>query len=240
MAQNVYDAPGFFAAYSRLDRSVHGLDGAPEWPSLRALLPPLRGARVVDLGCGFGWFARWAAGQGAARVLGIDLSENMLARARAETASDRVEYARGDLDALVLPEGAFDLAYSSLAFHYAADFGRLAATIHRALVPGGSLVFSIEHPMYMASPGWVAKADGGRAWAVEGYAAEGPRTTDWLAPGVVKHHRRLGTTVGALIEAGFTVRTLDEWAPSAEQMAEKPGLSEELERPTFVLLAAGR
>ena len=35
-------------------------------PSLRAMLPPLAGRRVVDLGCGFGWFCRWAAGQGAA------------------------------------------------------------------------------------------------------------------------------------------------------------------------------
>jgi SAM-dependent methyltransferase len=64
MTQNIYDAPGFFAGYSALCRSVQGLDGAPEWPALRAMLPPLAGRRVVDLGCGFGWFCRWAAGQG--------------------------------------------------------------------------------------------------------------------------------------------------------------------------------
>jgi 16S rRNA G1207 methylase RsmC len=37
-----------------LDRSVRGLDGAPEWPAIVRLLPELRGKRVVDLGCGFG------------------------------------------------------------------------------------------------------------------------------------------------------------------------------------------
>ncbi len=54
MALNIYDTPEFFAGYQRLNRSVHGLDGAPEWPALRAMLPELKGKRIVDLGCGFG------------------------------------------------------------------------------------------------------------------------------------------------------------------------------------------
>ena len=77
MAQNIYDKSEFFAGYSRLPRSLHGLDGAPEWPAIRALLPSLAGKRIVDLGCGFGWFTRWASAHGAIRVLGLDLSENM-------------------------------------------------------------------------------------------------------------------------------------------------------------------
>jgi hypothetical protein len=56
MTQNIYDNDSFFAGYSRLPRSVEGLDGAPEWPALRAMLPEVSGRRAVDLGCGFGWF----------------------------------------------------------------------------------------------------------------------------------------------------------------------------------------
>ena len=41
MTQNIYDDPQFFEGYGRLPRSVAGLDGAPEWPALRALLPDL-------------------------------------------------------------------------------------------------------------------------------------------------------------------------------------------------------
>jgi SAM-dependent methyltransferase len=40
---------------------------------------------AVDIGCGFGWFCRWARRQGAATVPGIDVSEKMLARAGATT-----------------------------------------------------------------------------------------------------------------------------------------------------------
>ncbi len=242
MAQNIYDSPDFFAGYSQLPRSVHGLEGAPEWPSIQTLLPDLAGRRVVDLGCGFGWFARWARRQGAASVLALDLSDNMLARARAETADPAIVYARADLEGLDLPAAGFDLAYSALAFHYIEDFPRLVRTVHQALVPGGHFVFTIEHPIYMAParPGWIARPDGGKSWPVDGYAVEGPRVTDWLAPGVVKHHRRLGTTITALLEAGFTLRGLVEWHPTAAQIAARPTLADEMERPMMVLIGAQR
>lgn len=54
MTRDIYDEPAFFAGYSQMRRSVEGLDGAPEWPALRAMLPEVGGLRVVDLGCGFG------------------------------------------------------------------------------------------------------------------------------------------------------------------------------------------
>src|SRR5690348_15992116 len=118
MAQNIYDRPDFFAGYSRLARSIRGLDGAPEWPAILALLPDLAGRRVVDLGCGFGWFARFARQHGAAHVLGLDLSENMIARARRDTDDPQIAYRIADLDELALPQAAFDFAYSALALHY--------------------------------------------------------------------------------------------------------------------------
>ena len=150
MTQNIYDNPEFFAGYSRLGRSVEGLEGAPEWPALSALLPELRGRKAVDLGCGFGWFCRWAREQGAAEVLGIDVSENMLVRARADTADAAITYLRADMERVELPEAAFDVAYSSLALHYIENLERLLANVHRALVPGGYLVFSAEHPIFTA------------------------------------------------------------------------------------------
>lgn len=54
MSQITYDNDDFYAGYSQLPRSVEGLTAAPECPSVRALLPALKGARVLDLGCRFG------------------------------------------------------------------------------------------------------------------------------------------------------------------------------------------
>jgi SAM-dependent methyltransferase len=242
MAQNIYDQPEFFAGYSQLRRSVHGLAGAPEWPAIRALLPDLAGKRVVDLGCGFGWFARWARENGAASVLGIDLSDKMITRARGGTGDPAIEYRIADLESLALPEATFDLAYSALAFHYIVDFGRLVRTVQKALRPGAHFVFTIEHPIYMAPhrPGWSADEEGRKSWPVNNYALEGPRTTDWLAKGVVKQHRTIGTTLNALIDSGFAIRHVEEWSPTAAQVAADPALAEEMERPMMLLVAALR
>ncbi|HWL79480.1 MAG TPA: class I SAM-dependent methyltransferase [Roseomonas sp.] len=242
MTQNIYDNPEFFAGYSRLGRSVQGLEGAPEWPALQAMLPDLRGRRVVDLGCGFGWFCRWARGQGASVVLGLDVSERMLARARASTADPAITYERADLEQLRLPEAAFHLAYSSLALHYIEALPDLMAQVHRALAPGGMLVFSVEHPIYTAprQPGWTTGPEGRSTWPVDAYLNEGPRSTDWLAKGVVKQHRMIGTYVNLLIGLGFALAHLQEWGPTPAQIAARPELAVECERPAFLLVAARR
>ncbi|MEO5760603.1 MAG: class I SAM-dependent methyltransferase, partial [Mesorhizobium sp.] len=205
-------------------------------------LPDVRGLRAADLGCGFGWFCRWAHDRGAARVLGLDLSEKMLARAREAGPARAIVYQKADLEQLSLPETGFDLVYSSLALHYVEDVMRLFRTVHQALAPGGHFVFSTEHPVYMApsNPGWSVDAEGRKTWPVDRYLVEGPRSTDWLAKGVVKHHRTIGTTLNVLIGAGFTIAHVEEFCPTAEQIAAKPELAEELERPMFLLVSARR
>ncbi len=240
VTQNIYDDEEFFAGYSRLLRSVEGLEGAPEWPTLRAWLPELRGRRVVDLGCGFGWFCRWVRERGAARVLGVDISEKMLARARADTDDPAIEYLRADLEKFELPAASFDLAYSSLAFHYLEDFAGLIGRVSRSLAPGGSLVFSVEHPMVTApaKPGWAADAAGSRAWPVNGYLDEGPRSTNWLTSGVIKQHRTIATYLNLLIACGFALCHVEEWGPTAEQIAAHPDWADERQRPPFLLVSA--
>jgi SAM-dependent methyltransferase len=242
MTQNIYDDDGFFAGYSQLPRSREGLAAAPEWPSLRGLLPAMGGQRVLDLGCGFGWFCRWAREQGAAGILGIDVSEKMLARARAMTPDAAIVYRRADMEALELPPGAFDLVYSSLALHYVAGLDALVAQIHAALAPGGRLVFSVEHPIFTAPtrPGWSRDAAGRKIWPIDSYLAEGPRSTDWLAKGVVKQHRTIATYIDVLLRRGFALAHVEEWGPSEAQIAARPSLADERERPPFLLVAARR
>jgi ubiquinone/menaquinone biosynthesis C-methylase UbiE len=242
MTQNIYDTPEFFAGYSRLPRSVEGLAAAPEWPTLQSMLPDLQGLRVVDLGCGFGWFCRWAREVGAASVQGLDVSENMLAQARETTSDPTIAYARADLEQLNLVEGAFDLVYSSLALHYIENLRGLFEQVRRGLVPGGRFVFSVEHPIYTApgSPGWTRDPGGRLAWPVNRYHEEGARSTDWLAKGVLKQHRTLASYVNLLIESGFTLARVEEWSASAAEVAAHPDWVGADERPSFLLIAAHR
>ena len=242
VTQNIYDNPAFFEGYAQLGRSIEGLDGAAEWPALRALLPVMDGLRVLDLGCGYGWFCRWARLHGAAQVHGLDVSEKMLARAAAMTEDPAITYARADMEQPDLPAAAFNLVYSSLALHYIARLPALLANVRDALVPGGRLVFSVEHPIFTAPahPGWSLDADGRKTWPVDGYLVEGPRTTDWLAKGVVKQHRTVGTYLALLLGLGFAISHVEEWGPTDDQIAARPALADERQRPPFLLIAAKR
>lgn len=240
MAQNIYDDEGFFAGYSTLPRSIDGLDAAAEWPTLQTLLPEMSGMRVLDLGCGFGWFCRWAAARGATSVLGVDVSARMLERARADTDDARVSYRQDDLETIELDPAAHDLVYSSLTLHYLPTVDRLADQVFRSLAPGGRFVFSVEHPLYTApsAPAFVDGPHGSPVWPLDGYLDEGRRVTDWLAPGVVKFHRTIGTYVESLARAGFRVDRLVEWGPNDEQIRAHPEWAVERERPPFLLVGA--
>lgn len=114
--------------------------------------------------------------------------------------------------------------------------------MHAALRPGGSLVFSIEHPVFMAAahPHWISDEDDRKTWPVNGYAIEGERRTNWFADGVRKFHRTIGTTVNTLIEAEFHIRRIEEFAPTPKQIKENVGLAEELERPMLLLISAAK
>jgi len=205
---------------------------------------PQPGERVIDIGCGCGdtsiEIARIVGKAGA--VLGIDVSEKMLARARAATPDAAITYFEADMEGAELPQAAFDLAYSSLALHYVEDLGGLLAKVRRALAPNGRLVFSVEHPIFTAptQPGWSLGVDGRKMWPVDSYLCEGPRRTDWLAKGVIKQHRTLATYLNLLLQLGFGLSHIEEWGPTNEQIAARPALADERQRPMFLLVAARR
>lgn len=240
MTQNIYDNQKFFDSYAQLNRSVNGLEGAPEWPSVLKQLPELEGRKVVDLGCGYGWFCRSARQLGASEILGVDVSEKMLHRAKELTDDDAITYCRQDLEQLQLQTLSYDLAYSSLTLHYITNLSALFANVYQSLVIGGQLIFTAEHPIYTAAkcPDWFTDPEGQKSWLVSNYQQEGKRVTNWLAEGVIKQHRMLGTYINLLVKQGFTINYLEEWGPTTQQIVDNPVLDEEKERPMIFLLAA--
>lgn len=97
------------------------------------------GRDVADLGCGTGFLSHWLAERGA-RVVAVDHSEGMLARARAGAEASEVEFRRGELDALPLRDGEVDAAFGNLVWHHLADLDAAAREVHRVLRPEGRVV----------------------------------------------------------------------------------------------------
>lgn len=97
-----------------MSRSKQGLAGAGEWKTLEPLLPDFRGKAVLDLGCGYGWHCIYAAEHGAKQVIGIDISDRMLAVAREKTHFEQVEYRCTAIEDAQFEENSFDVVLSSL------------------------------------------------------------------------------------------------------------------------------
>lgn len=241
MKENKYDDKKFFEQYKKMDRSVKGLDGAGEWYILKNMLPNLKGKRVLDLGCGFGWHCRYAAQQGATSVIGVDLSEKMLAEARTNTPYTNVEYICTAIEDIDFPVNSFDVVISSLAFHYVQSFEEVVSKVKNSLVDGGDFVFSVEHPVFTAygTQDWYYDQQGNRIhWPVDKYYTEGVRKANFLGEEVTKYHKTVTTYVNTLIKARFRITGLIEPQPDPALLDTVEGMRDELRRPIFLIISA--
>jgi SAM-dependent methyltransferase len=240
--QNIYDDPEFFKGYSTLERFGAGWQRAVEHADLLSLLPDVAGRRVLDLGCGAGQLAHYLATVGAAEVIGIDVSERLLALARTQWAHPRVRYDRVPVEAAVFSPGSLDLVVSSLVLHYVDDYAGTISRIAGWLAPGGVFVLSTEHPIFTArlpGDGWVLDQEGRRLrWALDRYADEGAREETWFVPGVRKIHRTFATLVNGLVDAGLVIDRVIEPMPSERWLGEHPAAHDESRRPMFLLIRA--
>ena len=240
MAKSAYDDETFSREYVKMSRSREGLAGAGEWRQLRPLFPPLAEKHVLDLGCGYGWHCKFAAEQGAARVLGIDLSRRMIEQAARRNAKTKIEYRVCGIEEYDYPPAQWDCAVSNLALHYVADLERVFANVRWTLKLGGVFLFNIEHPSFTVGvhQDWIYGADGRPLyWPIDNYFLPGERSTRFLDCEVRKQHHTLTQILMGLIGCGFELLTVEEARPSAEMM-EIPGMAGELRRPMMLIVKA--
>ncbi|KPE49366.1 class I SAM-dependent DNA methyltransferase [Chryseobacterium indologenes] len=241
MKENKYDEPSFFEQYEKMLRSQLGLQGAGEWHALKNMLPDFKGKNVLDLGCGFGWHCRYAAENDAKSVIGIDLSEKMLARAKEINSLEGIRYERKALEDLDYPSEKFDIILSSLTLHYAESLDTIIQNVYRWLTAGGHFIFSVEHPVFTAEGGqdWTYDKDGEKvSWPVDRYFMEGKRNTTFLGESVIKYHRTLTSYLNTLLKYGFRIKEITEPEPSPEMLKEIPEMKDELRRPMMLLISA--
>ena len=119
------------------------------------ILDPCSGERIVDVGCGTGLFvAELAQIVGdAGRVVGLDVSPDVLALARRRCAEwPWVSCEEADATRLPAADASFDAAVSVQVLEYVADVDRALAEIHRVLRPGGrALVVDTDHDAFVVN-----------------------------------------------------------------------------------------
>ena len=117
-----------------------------EAEALRRMVTELEGKRVLELGCGTGKNGAWLA-ERAARYVGLDFSEEMLAVARGKIEGEDVGLFQADLtQPWPVADGAFDWATCSLVLEHIADLGFVFEEAARKLVSGGRFYIGEYHP----------------------------------------------------------------------------------------------
>lgn len=235
-----YDDKSFFSAYSSMTRSRLGLDGAGEWETVRSLMPDAAGMSILDLGCGFGWHAKWFCQQKAAKIRAVDSSIDMLEKARQLNNDERISYEEGDIESLDFGIMQYDLVFSSLVFHYVRDYSTLIRKIQSCLKPGGCLLFSLEHPAFTAegSEDWCYDENGCiKHFPLDNYFREGERMTGFLGFPVRKYHRTLTTYLSVLLDSGFAVTAVKE-PEVPEHLKDLEEMKNEWRRPMMLVIRA--
>lgn len=192
-----------------------------EWPAVRALLPDLEGLRVLDAGCGSGYYTNQLANAGA-DVLGVDASESMIRNAR-ERYGDAAEFEVRDLreSLSALGSGSFDLVVSQLTLEHIKDWDHVFTEFADLLSEGGCVVASTAHPFttyfvidHEPPDVGTATAESADYYAIEEYEAVWEGADD--AVSIPFYRRSLQAMLDPLFEAGFVLDGLREPTPTVE------------------------
>jgi SAM-dependent methyltransferase len=190
-----------------------------EIPAMLGLIGDVRRKKVLDAGCGYGYYSILLAEKGAT-VTGIDVSEKMvkLAKDNANKASAQCQFFVCDMqDLSMFASNTFDTVISSIVVSYVDNLEKAFSEVFRVLKHNGVFAFSENHPILKGS--WEKDNEGRRLhWNIDNYFERSVRTTEWLLQSgrVFKTsslHRIVQDYFDALISSGFVVEKLLEPEP---------------------------
>lgn len=214
---------------------------------------------ILDVGCGEGYCARKAIELGATKVVGLDISQEMIASAKETSLGDnRFHYyvsPIGDLSQSLrhrwddlgidrpTPEQAFDVAMAVFLFNYLtiSDMEDAILQIYQALKPGGVFIFSVPHPSMI----FAHKSDSAFHLDSKGKGYYSSRdqqilgqisTIDGVKLNIMSIHKTLGDYISAINKAGFQIQDVREAGVTDEHLALHPEFFENVkDRPLHLI-----
>jgi SAM-dependent methyltransferase len=199
-----------------------------ERPAVISLLPLLTNVKVLDAGCGSGWYAEYLLNRGAT-VTAFDLNSEFVALTRSRV-GERARVLQADLASPLdfAGDGEFDVALSALVLHYLRDWQPVLREFHRILKPRGTLVFSTHHPFM----DW-------KLFNKEDYFALELLEDEWEIGKVSFYRRPLATISQDLDSAGFFIERLLEPQPTEEfRRMDSEGYERLTRNPWFLCVRA--
>lgn len=210
-------------------------------PAIFSLFERLKGAAILDAGCGEGYLSRILAKRGAS-VTSVDYSKKMLEIAKRKTPSEfDIRFHHGNCEKLdFLSNCTFDMIVSNMVIQDLAEYEAALSEMYRLLKEGGYFIFSILHPCFVTpKSGWVRNSAGQKQyWKIDNYFYESVYEqtipTD-AEEKIVFYHRTLTSYFKAIQKAGFIVEELVEPKPSKEMLTKYPQFEEDLNFSNFLV-----
>ncbi len=200
-----------------------------ERPAVLSLLPSLKGSKILDVGCGSGWYAEYLASCGAI-VTGFDLSAEFVALTKSRV-GPRATVLQANLAEPLdfAADGEFDVVVCPLVMHYLEDWKAAFCEFYRVLKPEGVLVFSTHHPFN----DW-------KLFNKEDYFAIELLEDEWKDVGKVAFYRRPLTSMSKdLASTGFLVEQILEPQPTKDfQRVDPNGYDLVSKTPWFIVIRA--
>jgi ubiquinone/menaquinone biosynthesis C-methylase UbiE len=184
-------------------RSIGGL----AIQNLIAQAGDVQGKNLCDLGCGDGHLVNYFSEAGA-MVLGLDISEALLALAREQY--PKASFKQEDAQSLsTISDASFEILVSNFALMDIPDLLAVYQSVWRVLKPGGRFIFTLTHPCFQAPHSETLHEEGkflGRA--IRLYRQEGAWKSSYaqgIRGRVGAHHRHISSYLNGLIQTGFSL-----------------------------------
>ena len=199
-----------------------------ERPAVISLLPSLKNTKVLDAGCGSGWYAEYLLDQGAT-VVAFDFNSDFINLTRSRI-GERAKVLQADLaEPLTFAnDGEFDLVVCPLVMHYLKDWQPALREFQRVLKPHGTLVFSTHHPFQ----DW-------QYFKKDDYFAVDLLEDEWDIGKVTFYRRPLTAMSRDLESTGFVIERILEPQPTEDfKRVDPKGYERHMKRPLFLVIRA--
>lgn len=217
---------------------------------------------VLDIGCGEGYCARKMIEMGASKVIGSDISKEMIACAMNTAEGDeRFKYYEAvacdllkglndnrDYLGIETVEGSFDVAIAVFLFNYLTthEMEEVILQTYRALKPGGTFVFSVPHPsmIFCHDKGAVFRLDSENKgyYSSRNEKITGTITTiDGTTLNIMSVHKTLSDYIKAIFSSGFEIVDIQEAGVTEEHMKLHPDFFDSVkDRPLHLVFKLKR
>ncbi|MFF2889300.1 class I SAM-dependent methyltransferase [Paenibacillus sp. NPDC057967] len=172
------------------------------------LFGDVSGKKVLEVGCGSGHSLKYMASNGASELWGIDLSDIQIETARVllSDSHTKVNLFQGPMEKNPgIPIEHFDIVYSIYAIGWTVDLGQTLQNLYSYLKPGGTFIFSWEHPLHSR-----ISQNGEQIVIHKSYHDEGLQQCEpWDSPAIM-NQLKISTYINELIQAGFQLEKVVE------------------------------